>query len=229
MCQHFLPDSSTHRLSWYKIDISGMLRGLKVKTSGNFYIGNVWKYEIMFHNKPAINLWLSLNISWKVFLGMGEWRLNLHFNQKFLSFGNYFSLSGVMWKFYSTNNTIALALSNYICVGKSNYTNWSAMSYQLPLILIPPLSTSLLLVLVRSAVHLSQIKIMPNISGFISKIFKVYFRIYWITDNSNLYIFRDLLSFDSQYFLSFCLQSKDKWLVSTAREQYWGKKYEQNM
>ena len=105
-----------------------------------------WKcLEIMFHNKPAINLWLSLNISWKVFLGMGEWRLNLHFNQKFLSFENYFSPGGVMWKFYSPNNIIALALSNYICVGKSNYTNWSAMSYQLPLILIPPLSISLLL------------------------------------------------------------------------------------
>ena len=144
----------------------------------------------MFHNKPSINLWLSLNISWKVFLGMGEWRLNLHFNQKFLSFENYFSPGGVMWKFYSPNNIIALALSNYICVGKSNYTNWSAMSHQLPLILIPPLSISLLLsILVWSAISDKNngryFRIyFNNISGFISEC--------W-----NIYIFQDLFSSDS--------------------------------
>ena len=110
--------------------------------------------------------------------------------RKFLSFENYFSLGGVMWKFYSKNNIIALALSNYICVGKSNYTNWSAMSHQLPLILIPPLSISLLLsILVWSAISDKNngryFRIyFNNISGFISEC--------W-----NIYIFQDLFSSDS--------------------------------
>ena len=106
----------------------------EVKLAGICLIGNVSQHQ------PAINLWLSLDISWKVLLGMWERQLHLHFNQK-ISFTPELRTkkielkiiflmvkSELVWRiFYSTNNIISLAWSNYICVGKSNYTNWESI------------------------------------------------------------------------------------------------------
>ena len=66
----------------------------------------------------------------------------------------------------------------------------------------------------------SQIKIMADISGFISTIFQGLF------PNAEIYTFSSICFLLIRNIFFCCLQ--DKWMVSIG-EPYWGKKYDQNM